>query len=94
MVPQGEPPELSNSRTTRISFSERFSEPRILPAGEHGCGQAAAELGEEVQEAVSRFPDHSDKCTPEEEAAWRARPVFEVSVEERAIEKATAAARL
>ena len=50
-----------------------------------GCKlQAAAELGEEVQEAVSRFPDHSGKCTPEEESAWRGAPVFTTPVEERA----------
>ena len=48
------------------------------------CKQAAAKLGEEVQEAVSRFPDHSGKCTPEEESAWRGAPVFTTPVEERA----------
>ena len=47
--------------------------------------RAAAELGADVQAAVAKFPDHADKCTPEEEAAWRREPVFVTSAEEKAM---------
>eukprot|EP01052_Picozoa_sp_SAG31_P049678 SAG31_NODE_10990_length_1075_cov_1.350410_1_plen_223_part_00 len=51
--------------------------------------RAAAELGEEVQRAVAAFPPYADKCSPEQEAAWRANRVFTVSPEEQAIETAS-----
>ena len=38
--------------------------------------RAAAELGEEVVAAVSKFPPHSGKCSPEDEQRWRSEPVF------------------
>ena len=75
MVPPGEPPGAFRATAPRSS---------LLLSSTAGCEQAAAELGEEVQEAVSRFPDHSGKCTPEEESAWREAPVFTTPVEERA----------
>ena len=38
--------------------------------------RAAAELGEEVVVAVSKFPPRSGKCSPEDEQRWRSEPVF------------------
>jgi hypothetical protein len=33
-------------------------------------------------QAVAKFPSHSGKCTPEQEAEWRSRPAFARSLAE------------
>ena len=44
--------------------------------------RAAEQLDEAVAAAVAKFPSHAGKCTPEEEAGWRAEPAFARSLAE------------
>ena len=44
--------------------------------------RAAEQLDDAVTAAVAKFPSHSGKCTPEEEAEWRSAPAFGRSLAE------------